>query len=69
MALFSEIHFKQGNKMLNYEDALVGAAAKHPIHIMVIQDLVWCEIDDENHLQRALTLIYPKIVQRIEKYD
>jgi 2-aminoethylphosphonate-pyruvate transaminase len=69
MALFSEIHFKTGNRMLNYEDALVGAAAKEPIHIMVIQDLVWCEIDDESHLQRALTLIYPKIAQRIERYD
>jgi 2-aminoethylphosphonate-pyruvate transaminase len=69
MVSFSKIHFKEGNRMLNYEDALVGAATKHPIHIMVIQDLVWCEIDDENHLQRALTLIYPKIVQRIEKYD
>jgi 2-aminoethylphosphonate-pyruvate transaminase len=69
MASFSEIHFKEGNRMLNYEDALVGAAAKQPIPIMVIQDLVWCEIDDESHLQRALTLIYPKIVQRIEKYD
>ena len=67
MTSFSETHFKKGNRMLNYEDALVGVATKHPIHIMVIQDLAWCEIDDENHLQRALTLIYPKIVQRIEK--
>ncbi len=69
MASFSETHFKKGNRMLNYEDALVGAATPHPIHIMVIQDLAWCEIDDENHLIRALELIYPKILQRSEKYD
>ena len=69
MASFSEIHFKKGNRMLNYEDALVGAATKHPIHIMVIQDLAWCEIDDENHLKRALDLIYPKILQRIKESD
>jgi 2-aminoethylphosphonate-pyruvate transaminase len=64
MASFSETHFKNGNRMLNYEDALVGVAHQQPIHIKVIQDLVWCEIDDENHLQRALTLIYPKIQKK-----
>src|SRR5687768_9482936 len=41
MASFSEAHFNNGNRMLNYEDALVGAATEHPIHIMVIQDLAW----------------------------
>jgi len=69
MSSFSETFFKKGDRMLNYEDGLVGAAAIHPVHIMVIEDLVWCEIDNEDHLQRALTLIYPKIVQRIEKSD
>ena len=61
MSTFSETHFNNGNRMLNYEDAFVGAAAKHPVHVKVVKDLVWCEIDDENHLNRALTLIYPKI--------
>lgn len=61
MASFSDTHFKKGNRMLHYEDALVGVAEQHPIRIKVVRDLVWCEIDDENHLQRALTLIYPKI--------
>jgi choline kinase len=31
----------------------------------VVEDLAWCEIDDENHLQRALSLVYPKITKRI----
>lgn len=61
MTDFSSKSFTTGNRMLNYEDALVGVASAHPIHIKLIDDLVWCEIDDENHLQRALTLIYPKI--------
>lgn len=61
MASFSDTHFKKGNRMLHYEDALVGVAEHHPIRIKVVRDLVWCEIDDEHHLQRALTLIYPKI--------
>lgn len=61
MISFSEPHFENGSRMLNYEDALVGAGAQHPIHVKVIKDLVWCEIDDENHLDRALTLVYPKL--------
>jgi 2-aminoethylphosphonate-pyruvate transaminase len=61
MASFSETHFKTGHRMLNYEDALVGVAVDHPIHIKIKEDLVWCEIDDESHLNRALSLIYPKI--------
>jgi 2-aminoethylphosphonate-pyruvate transaminase len=61
MSSFAEGSFKNNNRMLNYEDAMVGVASQRPIHIKVVKDLVWCEIDDENHLQRALTLIYPKI--------
>lgn len=61
MADFSENEFNAGNRMLNYEDALVGIATLKSIYIKIIRDLVWCEIDDESHLQRALTLIYPKI--------
>jgi hypothetical protein len=29
-----------------------------------VDDLVWCEIDDELHLQRALKEIYPRIQER-----
>ncbi|HEX6224933.1 MAG TPA: phosphocholine cytidylyltransferase family protein [Chryseolinea sp.] len=61
MASYSETHFRNGNRMLNYEDALVGVTAQQPIKVKVIEDLVWCEIDDEHHLNRALTMIYPKI--------
>jgi 2-aminoethylphosphonate-pyruvate transaminase len=53
--------------MLNYEDAMVGVAKQAPIFIKVVDDLAWCEIDDENHLQRALTLIYPKITERMRE--
>lgn len=61
MVTFSEAQFNNGNRMLNYEDALVGVSGMHPVHVKVIEDLVWCEIDDDNHLSRALNLIYPKI--------
>jgi 2-aminoethylphosphonate-pyruvate transaminase len=61
MASFSETHFRNGNRMLNYEDALVGVTKQQAIRVKVIEDLVWCEIDDEHHLKRALTKVYPKI--------
>lgn len=64
MATFAEKHFVTGKKSMNYEDALVGTAAGLNIFIKVIEDLAWCEIDDENHLQRALTRVYPKILER-----
>ena len=64
MVAFAETYFTTGKRMMNYEDALVGASAECDIFIKVIDDLAWCEIDDENHLERALTLVYPKIKER-----
>lgn len=64
MVSFSETQFAKGKMMMNYEDALVGTSLIHNIHIKVIQDLAWCEIDDENHLRRAVTKVYPKILER-----
>lgn len=61
MCIFAQGHYKNQNRMLHYEDALVGIADTHPLHVKVVEDLVWCEIDDEAHLTRALNLIYPKI--------
>lgn len=64
MVSFSETYFNKGSKMMNYEDALVGTATHHDILIKVIEDLAWCEIDDENHLERAIAQVYPKILER-----
>jgi 2-aminoethylphosphonate-pyruvate transaminase len=61
MSSFAEAQFSTGNQMLNYEDALVGVSDAHQIHVKVIEGLVWCEIDDEHHLSRALNIVYPKI--------
>lgn len=64
MVAFAGDHFLKGSKMMNYEDALVGASQHHDIFIKVVDDLAWCEIDDESHLRRALELVYPKIIER-----
>jgi 2-aminoethylphosphonate-pyruvate transaminase len=64
MCLFAEREYEEGNRSMHYEDALVGIADEHHVHVKVVEDLIWCEIDDENHLSRALNIIYPKIKAR-----
>ena len=47
---------------LDYEtDGLVSAARDMPISCAVVEDLMWCEIDDEKQLARALDVIYPVV--------
>lgn len=60
MCQFAEEQFKT-NLKIDYEYILVGISKTNPIFVNKIEDYVWCEIDDENHLQRAMNLIYPKI--------
>lgn len=45
----------------NYEWGLVKAAETHGIKIKLEKNLVWCEIDNEEHLKRAKELIFPKL--------
>ena len=49
------------NKKLDYEMGIVAHAKKHHVKSLLNKELVWCEIDDETHLDRALNLIWPKI--------
>ncbi len=42
-------------------DSLVAASQVMPISCPVVEDLVWCEIDDETHLTRARNRIYPRV--------
>ncbi|NLY75095.1 MAG: phosphocholine cytidylyltransferase family protein [Firmicutes bacterium] len=50
---------------LDYEYALVGISGSTKILVKKIEDFVWCEIDDETHLQRAEGYIFPKIKEQI----
>ena len=50
---------------LDYEGCLVRVSRElHPIPLRKIDDLAWCEIDDEGHLERALARILPAIQAR-----
>lgn len=51
---------------VDYEtDCLVAVASEYPVYCQVIRELLWAEIDDEQHLQRALTEIYPRIAHEL----
>lgn len=55
-----ELHAK-----LEYEACLLRISQEFcPIPLMKVDDLAWCEIDDEGHLTRALTRILPSIKAR-----
>lgn len=44
---------------------LVDAGRQHPIACPLVSDLVWTEIDDPAHLQRARQTVYPEIRRRV----
>ena len=49
---------------LDYEHAMAAVSDDlHPITVLKIDQYPWCEIDDENHLQRALQDVWPRIGQ------
>lgn len=57
------------NKLADYEtDALVAVAEEISIPCLIIDDLIWSEIDDHSHLKRAKEEIYPKVIETDLKY-
>ena len=60
----AEQHFSR-TRHLDYEtDWLVSAAMNASISCPVVEQLVWCEIDDDTHLYRAKNEIYPALQLR-----
>ncbi|MDJ0926985.1 MAG: phosphocholine cytidylyltransferase family protein [Gammaproteobacteria bacterium] len=52
--------------LYDYEtDCLVAAGQQVPIACPVVPDLVWSEIDDPDHLERARATVYPEIRRRV----
>jgi len=63
-ALMQDIAERAFETSLRYDyetDCLVAAAARRSIRCPVVADLVWSEIDDPDHLQRAREHIYPRL--------
>ncbi len=59
--MMCEAFENQDNPKIDYEYIMVQTAKKVPFYVKKIENLIWCEIDDANHLNRALTKILPKI--------
>jgi|SaaInlV_120m_DNA_4_1040238.scaffolds.fasta_scaffold05273_2 2-aminoethylphosphonate-pyruvate transaminase len=57
----------QNNPKIDYEYIMVQTAKLSPFNVKKIENLIWCEIDDENHLNRALNTILPKIKAKYEE--
>lgn len=62
MVMASEQQYEKGKMAIHYEDAFVAVSEKEKIFVKVMDNLAWCEIDDESHLLRALTMVYPRIL-------
>jgi 2-aminoethylphosphonate-pyruvate transaminase len=49
-------------KLWDYERGFTQILNDHDFFVKKIDDLVWCEIDNENHLKRAKELVYPQLL-------
>ena len=52
------------DKKIDYEYALTTISKNTPIFVKKIENLIWSEIDNKNHLTRAITKIYPQIYKK-----
>jgi len=48
-------------RRLDYETALAAASVEDGVRCLVIEDLIWSEIDDDRQLVRAREDVYPRI--------
>jgi 2-aminoethylphosphonate-pyruvate transaminase len=45
----------------NYEDCLTALSESHPIHLHKVEDLIWCEIDDDKQYNIAINQVFPEL--------
>ncbi len=55
---------KSENPFINYEYVMENIGRLYNIKPHVIDDLVWCEIDNPSHYKKATDIIYPRIKRR-----
>jgi 2-aminoethylphosphonate-pyruvate transaminase len=61
---YAESRFRETLRVDYETDGLVSAAREHPLPCKLVPGLLWAEIDDVEHLERARTVIYPRLVER-----
>jgi choline kinase len=56
---------ESGHEQFSYEtDALAHVALSHPVHVVVVEDLIWGELDDEVHWRRLQDRVLPEWFER-----
>lgn len=73
LATFKKVcFFHQENatliKNIDYEIALTNYSRINAIKVDKIDDLVWTEIDNQEHFNRAINVIYPKLMEKGKEY-
>jgi hypothetical protein len=56
------VHHKNNNQFPNnyhYEECISDLSNQHSVKYLLVDDLVWTEIDDPQHYERALNEIWP----------
>ncbi|MEH7331960.1 2-aminoethylphosphonate--pyruvate transaminase [Neobacillus drentensis] len=56
------------NELLDYESALIGISKQIKLYVDKLDNLIWCEIDNETHLLRAKQFIYPMIKMKEKNF-
>jgi 2-aminoethylphosphonate-pyruvate transaminase len=62
MCEIAAVHFKK-NLYMDYESALTKATNEIAVPCLKIEDLIWAEIDTEDHLRRVREWVYPRILR------
>jgi len=47
----------------HYEECISDICTKNEIPFLRVEDLVWTEIDDQSHYERALKEILPRLIK------
>ena len=64
MIAYAEARYKVNEYEIHYEDVFVGISNKTNLLVKVVAGMAWCEIDDANHLKRATSVVYPRILAK-----
>ncbi len=52
---------------VDYESLLVETSRRHGVFVRRVEGLMWCEIDNEHHSERAINRIFPRIKVKDER--
>ena len=58
-----KVHHKkrEDGRNMDYEIAISQLSKTHDVSVLKIDDLIWCEIDNQDHLERAIQKILPRL--------